>query len=187
MQERIDTHRRALRALLAALLMAVAGCGGGGSDPPPAAEPAPAASIPEGLRGQWEAVFAYVPPFYAGPYGDIPPGDGALGVRFTFWPDGRYQHTWNMTQAYFGGLCFRSAGWTESGTVSGTGPDFVFNPTHASYSAMDSCGVAEYLDPAPVTAATHSMVTDQDAAGWPLLRMGYPDWELVLEKCRTCD
>src|SRR3954471_12015563 len=124
-----------------------------GQAPAPAATPAatPATSTPEDLRGQWETILTYVPPFYSGPYGDVPQGDGSLGITFTFWADGRYQHIWNLAQAYFGGNCFRSAGWDEVGTLSGAGPEFTFNPGRATYSAVDSCGRTQLLDPAPVT------------------------------------
>jgi cytochrome c-type biogenesis protein CcmH/NrfG len=68
------------------LVLSLFGCGGSSDDavspqatasqtptsPPPTPEdtpPAtPATSIPENLRGQWDTVLAYVPPFYSGPY-----------------------------------------------------------------------------------------------------------------------
>jgi hypothetical protein len=93
---------------------------------------------------------------------------------------------WNLAQAYFGGNCFRTAHWEEVGTVSGTGPDFTFTPGKATYSVMDSCGKSQYLDPAPVTAASHSLALDRDNSGWPVLRMSFPTGELVLEKCKRC-
>ena len=43
------------------------------------AQAQPPASIPQPLTGQWEKVLAYVPPFYSGPYGSVPNGDGAIG------------------------------------------------------------------------------------------------------------
>ena len=174
----------ARRAWALPLVLSLFGCGGGGSSDTP--ESAQAAAIPENLRGQWETVLTYVPVFYSGPYGDIAPGDGSLGVTFYFSPDGHYQHVWDLAQAYFGGNCFRTAHWEESGTVSGTGPDYTFTPGKATYSALDSCGQAKVLDPAPVTAATHSLAVGRDNAGWPLLRMSFPTGDLVLEKCKHC-
>jgi hypothetical protein len=179
---------RARRAWLLPLVLALFGCGGGSSDETPAQAPTPtqAASVPEYLRGQWETVLTYVPPFYSGPYGDIPQGDGSIGVAFYFSPEGHYQHVWNLAQAYFGGNCFRTAHWEEVGTLSSAGAEFTFNPAKATYSSMDSCGRTRFLDPAPVTAASHSLTLDRDNSGWPILRMSFPAGELVLEKCKRC-
>jgi hypothetical protein len=156
------------------------------SDAAQAPASTPAASIPEGLRGQWETVLTYVPPFYSGPYGDMPPGDGSIGVSFYFWPDGRYKHTRNLAATYFGGNCFRTSQWEEVGTVSGVGSEFTFNPGKATYLVTDSCGKSQYVDPAPVAADSHTLKLDQDGSGWPLLRMSFASGELVLEKCRHC-
>ena len=182
-------------AWLVPLILSLVGCGGGSSgetpaptqatsDETPASTQAP--SIPEELRGQWETILTYVPAFYSGPYGDIPQGDGSIGITFYFSPDGRYQHVWDLAQAYFGGNCFKTAHWEEAGTVSATGSEFTFNPGKASYYAMDSCGQTKFLDPAPVSAANHNLTLDRDNTGWPLLRMSFPSGELVLEKCRHC-
>jgi hypothetical protein len=168
------------------LIYSLFGCGGSSDTTTDAPGSKPAASIPENLRGQWETILTYVPPFYSGPYGDIPQGDGSIGITLYFWPDGRYQYVWNLAQAYFGGNCFRTAGWDEHGTVSSAGAVFTFNPGRATYTAMDSCGQSKFLDPAPVTAASHTLTLDHDNTGWPLLRMSFPQWELVLEKCRRC-
>lgn len=166
------------------LFSSLAGCGGGGSSDAPAA--AQATPIPEELRGQWETILTYVPGFYGGPYGGAPQGDGSLGITFTFGADGRYQHVWQLIQAYFGGNCFRNGHWDESGTLSGTGPEFTFTPGHASFIGSDSCGKFQHIDPVPVTAASHGMVLDHDNTGWPLLRISFPTGDIVFEKCRRC-
>ena len=178
---------------LAPLILALFGCGGGGGDAPAAEAqgqggdvPAQPASIPEPLTGQWETILTYVPPFYSGPYGGVPNGDGALGITLVLTADGRYRHVWNLTSAYFGGNCFRTGGWDEFGTVSGTGPEFTFNPTKASYIQTDTCGQNKFLDPAPVAPASHTLKLEQDNTGWPLLRMTFPTGDIVLEKCRHC-
>jgi hypothetical protein len=173
------------RAWALPLVISLFGCGGGGSsDSTPA--PAQPTSIPEDLRGQWETVLAYVPPFYSGPFGGTPQGDGSLGIIFNFSAEGHYQHSWSLAQAYFGGNCFRTAQWNEAGTLSIAGSEYTFNPGKATYAAMDSCGQSQYVDPAPVAPADHTLTLDRDPAGWPLLRMSFPDGELVLEKCRQC-
>ena len=187
----------ARRLALLALALSLFGCGGGGSSSDPLPDPqnegtpqTPAppgtATLPEAFRGQWEAILTYVPPFYSGPYGDIPEGDGSIGISFYFWPDGRYQYNWNLMRAYFGGNCFQTGQWQENGTVGGAGSEFTFTPGHASYIGSDTCGQFRVLDPAPVAPATHTMTIEHDAAGWPHLRMSFPTGELLLEKCRRC-
>jgi hypothetical protein len=177
----------ARRVWLLPLILSFFGCGGGGGGSPDATEAtAQATSIPEDLRGQWETILTYVPPFYSGPYGNIPPGDGSIGIALYFWPDGRYQHVWNLAQAYFGGNCFRTAHWEEVGTVSSEGSKYTFTPGKASYSVMDSCGKSQYVDPAPVAPASHTLTLERDNAGWPQLRVTFPAGELLLEKCKHC-
>jgi len=116
----------------------------------------------------------------------VPNGDGALGITLVLTADGRYRHVWNLTSAYFGGNCFRTGGWDEFGTVSGTGADFTFNPTKASYIQTDTCGQNKFLDPAPVAPASHTLKLEHDNDGWPLLRITFPTGDIVLEKCRHC-
>ena len=180
------------------LILSLFGCGGSADTTSDAAAPPATAGpdgapqgtaampVPEGLRGQWETVLTYVPPFYSGPYGDTPQGDGSIGVSFYFWPDGRYQHVRSLAAAYFGGNCFRSSQWEEVGTLASAGAEFTFQPGRATYVVSDSCGQSRYLDPAPVGPANHTLTLDRDASGWPLLRVGFPTGELVLEKCRRC-
>ena len=95
----------AIRHGLFLLIVSLFGCGGGGGSPDASADAtadaAPtqtstqttqAPSIPEELRGRWEAILTYVPPYYVSPYGTVPEGDASLGVAFYFYPDGRYEH-----------------------------------------------------------------------------------------------
>jgi hypothetical protein len=187
----LASHRRLL--WLAPLVLALFGCGGGGGDVPagdgqaqPADAPAQPAAIPEELTGQWETILTYVPPFYSGPYGSVPNGDGALGITLVLTADGRYRHVWNLTSAYFGGNCFRTGGWDEFGTLSGAAADFTFHPTKATYIQTDTCGQNRFLDPAPVAPASHTLKLEHDNAGWPLLRITFPTGDIVLEKCRHC-
>jgi hypothetical protein len=93
---------------------------------------------------------------------------------------------WNLSQAYFGGNCFRTAHWEEYGTMSGAGSPYAFNPGKATFSQFDTCGQNKYVDSVPMTAASHSLTLDRDNTGWPLLRMGFQSGELVLEKCKRC-
>ena len=182
---------------LAPLILALFVCGGGGSADTTPADTTPAdaqtadvqaqpASIAQPLTGQWETILTYVPPFYSGPYGDVPNGDGAIGITLVLTADGRYRHVWNLTSAYFGGNCFRTGGWDEFGTMSGTGSDFTFSPTKASYIQTDTCGQNKFLDPAPVAPASHTLKIEHDNTGWPLLRITFPTGDIVLEKCRQC-
>jgi hypothetical protein len=177
--------RWARRAWLMPVVLSLFACGGGGSADE-TQDAAQAAAIPENLAGQWETVLTYVPASYSGPIGGTAPGDGSIGITFYFSPDGRYQHVWDLAQAYFGGNCFRTAHWEEAGTLSGTAPEFTFNPGKATYSLLDSCAETKFLDPAPVTAASHKLALGHDNAGWPLLQVSFPTGDLVLEKCRHC-
>ena len=111
---------------LAPLTLALFGCGGGGSgggssaDATAADAQAQPASIPESLTGQWEAILTYVPAFYSGPFGDVPNGDGAIGITLVLTADGRYRHVWNLTSAYFGGNCFRTGGCCATRSANGS-------------------------------------------------------------------
>lgn len=189
----------AIRYGLFPLILSLFGCGGGGGGSPdaapdvttdaapaPAPTPTQAASIPEELRGRWEAILTYVPPYYVSPYGTVPEGDASLGVAFYFYPDGRYEHAWNSLQTYFSGNCIRTGHWEEAGTLSSAGSEFTFSPGKASFWQTDTCGQFKFLDPAPVAAASHTLTFDRDNTGWPLLRMSFSSGELVLEKCRRC-
>jgi len=197
-----QAHRTGLgqqirNAGLIALVLALFGCGGGGGSSDSTTDPAPAdptagaappqgVAIPEELQGRWDATLTYVPPNFISQFGTVSGNDGSLGIAFFFHPDGRYEHTWNVLQVYFGGNCIRTGEWQENGTLSSVGAEFTFNPGRATYLQTDTCGQFKYLDPAPVSPANHALTLDRDATGWPLLRVSYPSGELVLEKCRKC-
>jgi hypothetical protein len=182
--------RRAWMAPVAVALATLFGCGGGGggaAGATPDGTPAGAqGAVPAELAGQWETILTFVPPFYEGPFGGTPQGDGSLGITLILTADGRYRHAWNSVQAYFGGNCIRTGGWDENGTVAPTGAVFTFTPAKASYIQTDTCGQFKLLDPAPVSPGTHTLTLDKDPAGWPLLRMSFPTGDIVLEKCRHC-
>jgi len=180
---------------LIALLLTLFGCGGGGSggggggespDPGVGAEPPPGMVIPEELRGRWDTTQTYVPPNFISQFGTVSGNDGSLAAAFFFHPDGRYEHKWDVLQVYFGGNCIRTGAWQENGTLTSEGAEYTFTPGRATYLQTDTCGQFKYLDPAPVEPGTHTLTLDRDATGWPLLRVGYPTGELVLEKCRQC-
>lgn len=177
------------RAWLLPMIVALVGCGGGGpSDPTqgPAQDPQQAEPIPEELRGRWDSIHTYVPPDFISQYGIVAGNDGSLGIAFYFHADGRYEHKWDLLKIYYGGNCIRTGEWQENGTLTSAGAEFTFNPGRATYMQTDTCGQFKYLDPAPAVPANHTLTLDRDATGWPLLRMGYPTGELVLEKCRRC-
>ena len=166
------------RGWLLPLLLSLMACGSS----------VPGTPVPTGLRGQWETILTSVPTYY--PYPEAPstiPGSSSLGIIYYFYPDGRYEHIWNMMMVYYNGNCFRTQRWSESGTVSIAGADYTFKPSKARLSVLDSCDKAVYLDPAPAKSITVTLTPDQDQAGWPLLHFGFPTGEdIVLEKCRKC-
>jgi len=172
--------RRVRLLPLLTLLPSLVGCGGG---------PSAAPSTPEELRGQWQTFLNSSPTYY--PYDGAPPpavtGGATLGVFYFFWPDGRYEHVWNLAMSYFDGACFYTARWRELGTVRIAGPRFTFTPTQASHSVLDSCGASSYVNPAPARIVNLDVSREQDQTGWPFLRLGLPTGEeLLLEKCRDC-
>lgn len=168
------------------LALALSGCVGGLSTAPTpqTIQAQRDSALPDALNGRWEATLTHVPAFYAGRSGDAPSGDGALGVKFTFAPDGRYEHTWDLAQAYSAGNCFRNAHWKEVGTVSRANLEYTLTPGRATYSVMDSCGETRFLDPAPVAPAIHRVATERGDSG--RLRIGSRTGELVLVKCARC-
>ena len=153
--------------------------------PAPGNNVIPATPVASELQGQWSAVLTYVPGFYLGRY--IPVGDftGSIGVSYYFGADGQYQYDLNTAKA--GGFCIRTTGWTEWGTMSVAGADVSLSPVRATHVVTDSCGDFELDDNAPTAASTITVTPDQDAAGWPMLRLRLPSGEeLLLEKCRDC-
>lgn len=158
------------------------GCSGGlGVGQPPSGSPVPAE-----LQGQWQSILTYVPANYAGilPITDV---NGSFGIFYYFSADGQYQISLRALASYFDFNCTLNAHRQEVGTVTIVGADFTFNPTHAFESTLDSCGESRYVDPAPVQGRTVMITPELDAAGWPHVRLHFPDGEqVVLERCRDC-
>jgi hypothetical protein len=181
---------------LLALTLSLFGCGGGSSsdalpgpqqpevdardtrDTPrrpgtrtPTARDAASGSVPR----QWEAILTYVPPFYSGPYGSIPEGDGSIGIAFYFGPDGGYRHDWNLARAYFGGNCFQTAQWQESARRR-RGPRLHLHARPCELPELRLVRSSSSTStPCRSIPANHTLTLDQDATGWPLLRIGFPD------------
>ena len=173
--------------VLLALLLTAAGCGGGGGGGgEDGASQATGTSVPADLIGQWRTILTYVPGFYTG---IVPNSDtiSSLGITLKFPPGGGYGFELSTATTYFGGNCFRTTDWNEIGVVSIAGSEITFRSTHAINSILDSCGKAQYIDPAPTSSATYTMTREQDATGWPMLRLRLPNGEeIVLERCRNC-
>jgi hypothetical protein len=145
----------------------------------------PVATVPTELTGAWQTVLTYIPAYYTG---DIPVGDSisSLGVYYYFGADGQYRY--DLNSATSAGFCFRNTGWTEWGTLRVTGSDITLTPARATNAIMDSCGQAALDDNAPTNVSTLNVTPEQDATGWPMLRVRLPSGEeLLLEKCRNCN
>jgi len=188
---RAHVQRWRLFVLLPLLLVAF-GCGGGGgeSDTGQATgtPQATGTTLPDNLVGQWKTTLTYIPAYYTG---IVPTSTsdfiGSLGITLFFQSNGRYQFDLRTAASYFGGNCFRTTQWSETGGASIAGADLTFTSTHATNLIMDSCGAARYVDPAPTGTATYTMTRELDPTGWPLLRLRMPGGEdLVLERCRDC-
>jgi hypothetical protein len=178
------------RFLLLPLILVAVGCGGGGgpgeTNPTPSPPPATGTTVPDDLVGQWSIILTYVPAYYTG---IVPNSDfiGSLGIALYLQPNGSYQFDLRSAASYFGGNCFRTTEWSETGRASIAGAAITFTSVHATNMIMDSCGAARYVDPAPTGTATYTMTREQDQAGWPRLRLRMPSGEdMVLERCRTC-
>lgn len=151
------------------------GCGGGLSGSP----------VPVELRGQWQSIFSQVPGYYKGL---VPTQDslGTLGMFLYFTADGRYQLDLRVLLTYYNGNCFYNSHLEETGTLSIEGTAFTFRPAPAIQSVVDSCGKTSVkrIQGGP---ATLTVTLTQDQAGWPYLRLRFPNGEeAYLEKCRTC-
>lgn len=181
---------------LIALLALLVGCGAS----------LPGTPLPTELRGQWQTAFAVsfsdIPDYMKDSVDEkrkedqrintivnMPDGlvikKSTLGIAFYFFPDGRYEHVWLFSLEY-SYSCIRLVQWKEQGTVGIAGTSFSFRPARATFAGLDNCEGIAVEAPARPKAATIHVTPDQDPAGWPLLRFGYPSGELVLEKCRTC-
>ena len=195
--------------LLLPLLLVVYGCGGGGEDEtdqptsappatasppattsPPAATSPPATStaLPNDLVGQWKTTLGYIPAYYTGLV-PLSTTDfiGSIAIRVYFQSNGAYRFDLSTASRYFGGNCFRTTQWSESGGASVAEANLTFTSTHASNIITDSCGKFQYIDPAPTGTATYAMTHAQDQTGWPILRLRIAGGDdLVLEKCRDC-
>jgi hypothetical protein len=176
-------HARRWRAFVLLPLLVVAyGCGGGGGGDDSHTGQSTGTAPPDDLVGQWKTTLTYVPAYYTGLVSN---SDfiGSLGVTLIFAANGSYRFELDTAATYFGGNCFRTTGWTETGTVDVAEPNITFKSTHAIDVVTDSCGKAKFVDPAPTGAATYTMTREQDPAGRPMLRLRLPTGEdLVLEK-----
>ena len=183
--------------LLLPLLLVVYGCGGSGEDEtdqptstPPATTSPPATStaLPNDLVGQWKTTLGYIPAYYTGLV-PLSTTDfiGSIALTVYFQSNGAYRFDLSTASRYFGGNCFRTTQWSESGGASLAEANLTFTSTHASNIITDSCGKFQYIDPAPTGTATYAMTHAQDQTGWPILRLSIAGGDdLVLEKCRDC-
>ena len=202
----------ARRTWLLPLILSPFGCGGGGSadetpalvqatgggggetdqptSTPPATTSPPATStaLPNDLIGQWKTTLGYIPAYYTGLV-PLSTTDfiGSIAITVYFQSDGAYRFDLSTASRYFGGNCFRTTQWSETGGASVAGANLTFTSTHASNIITDSCGKFQYIDPAPTGTATYAMTHAQDQTGWPILRLRIAGGDdLVLEKCRDC-
>lgn len=186
---RVHLQRWRLLLLLPLILVAF-GCGGGGDaggtgQATPTPQPTGTA-VAADLVGSWNTILTYVPAYYTGV---VPNSDflGTLGIFLYLQSNGIYQFDLRSAATYFGGNCFRNTHWSETGRVGVAGDAITFTSSHAANIVMDSCGAAQYVDPAPTGTATYTLTREQDQTGWPRLRLRLPSGEdMVLERCRDC-
>lgn len=145
----------------------------------------PAITVPAELAGQWTTILTYIPAYYTGDHIDLRDFSGSLGVYYYFGADAQYRYDLNVLKA--AGFCYFTSSWTEYGTFSVDGSEVSLNPVRATHVVTDTCGESVLDDNAPTTGSTFSFTPEQDAAGWPMLRLLLPSGEeLLLEKCRDC-
>ena len=161
---------RKMATIYVLLPLLVAACGDGEGQPGTTGTPPP-----DDLVGQWETTLSYVPAYYEG-YAGTTDFIGSLGITLYFSPSGAYQFELD-TATTIGGVCFRTTVWTETGVVNIAESDITFTSTHATSSILDSCGKAEYVDPAPTGSATYAIALEQDQNGAPVLHLRVPDGE----------
>ena len=156
--------------------------------PAPTSPPATSTALPNDLIGQWKTTLGYIPAYYTGLV-PLSTTDfiGTIAVTVYFQSDGAYRFDLSSASRYFGGNCFRTTQWSETGGASVAGANLTFTSTHASNIITDSCGKFQYIDPAPTGTATYAMTHAQDQTGWPILHLRIAGGDdLVLEKCRDC-
>ena len=156
--------------------------------PAPTSPPATSTALPNDLIGQWKTTLGYIPAYYTGLV-PLSTTDfiGSIAVTVYFQSDGAYRFDLSTASRYFGGNCFRTTQWSETGGASVAGANLTFTSTHASNIITDSCGKFQYIDPAPTGTATYAMTHAQDQTGWPILHLRIAGGDdLVLEKCRGC-
>ena len=145
-------------------------------------------ALPNDLVGQWKTTLGYIPAYYTGLV-PLSTTDfiGSIAITVYFQSDGAYRFDLSTASRYFGGNCFRTTQWSETGGASVAEANLTFTSTHASNIITDSCGKFQYIDPAPTGTATYAMTHAQDQTGWPILRLRIAGGDdLVLEKCRDC-
>lgn len=148
--------------------------------------------VPNEFVGQWQSITTSVPTYFPWPANSLHPWvppvsvyeSGSFGVFLYFWPDGHYELDTNlMTFTY---SCLRTLRRKEPGTVTIVDSEFTFNPSQATFSVTDTCDGTAFENPVESQSATLTVTPTQDDTGWPYLHVVYPDGELWLERCRTC-
>lgn len=148
--------------------------------------------VPAEMQGQWQTNIAG-PPDLSGfldpgivdppPYGQNARTD--LGIGFYFFPNGRYQRVLIYKISYLY-TCILVQQWYEEGAVRIEGSSFSFYPSKATLSKGGNCAGTISNSPVQGQPFTLTITPDQDQTGWPLLHLGYPGGDLLLEKCRDC-
>ena len=122
--------------LLLPLLLVAYGCGGGGggetdqptSTPPvtlpptTTLPPATSTALPNDLVGQWKTTLGYIPAYYTGLV-PLSTTDfiGSIAITVYFQSNGAYRFDLSTASRYFGGNCFRTTRWSETGGQASQG------------------------------------------------------------------